>query len=67
MVFHVGGELDLCVPAGPTKPPRKKKNKKRKVEVPPEIAADPDLAKYWVQRYRLFSRFDEGIQLDTGE
>uniref|UniRef100_A0A3B3RR83 Trimethylguanosine synthase n=1 Tax=Paramormyrops kingsleyae TaxID=1676925 RepID=A0A3B3RR83_9TELE len=49
---------------GPTKPPRKKKNKKKKVEVPPEIAADPDLAKYWVQRYRLFSRFDEGIQLD---
>ncbi|XP_060133788.1 trimethylguanosine synthase isoform X1 [Zootoca vivipara] len=32
--------------------------------LPPEIVADPELAKYWAQRYRLFSRFDEGIQLD---
>lgn len=24
----------------------------------------PEIAKYWAQRYRLFSRFDEGIQLD---
>ncbi|XP_029109145.1 trimethylguanosine synthase isoform X1 [Scleropages formosus] len=47
-------------------PPRKKKTKKKKktAKMPPEIAADPDLAKYWVQRYRLFSRFDEGIKLD---
>ncbi|XP_062986812.1 trimethylguanosine synthase [Elgaria multicarinata webbii] len=49
----------------------KKKNKKlqkkknRSVQtLPPEIASDPELAKYWAQRYRLFSRFDEGIQLD---
>ncbi|XP_032078913.1 trimethylguanosine synthase [Thamnophis elegans] len=32
--------------------------------LPHEIADDPELAKYWAQRYRLFSRFDEGIQLD---
>jgi len=25
---------------------------------------DPDIAKYWAQRYRLFSRFDEGIKMD---
>jgi trimethylguanosine synthase len=25
---------------------------------------DPDIAKYWFQRYRLFSRFDEGIKMD---
>ena len=25
---------------------------------------DPDLAKYWAQRYRLFSRFDDGIKMD---
>ncbi|XP_023045915.1 trimethylguanosine synthase isoform X2 [Piliocolobus tephrosceles] len=45
---------------------KKKKNKKnRKVNgLPPEIAAVPELAKYWAQRYRLFSRFDDGIKLD---
>uniref|UniRef100_A0A2K6MLA7 Trimethylguanosine synthase n=1 Tax=Rhinopithecus bieti TaxID=61621 RepID=A0A2K6MLA7_RHIBE len=32
--------------------------------LPPEIAAVPELAKYWAQRYRLFSRFDDGIKLD---
>jgi hypothetical protein len=25
------------------------------------------LQKYWIQRYRLFSRFDEGIKLDNGK
>ncbi|XP_006871907.1 PREDICTED: trimethylguanosine synthase [Chrysochloris asiatica] len=44
---------------------KKKKKKNRKVSgLPPEIAADPELAKYWAQRYRLFSRFDDGIKLD---
>ncbi|XP_073535409.1 trimethylguanosine synthase isoform X2 [Phyllobates terribilis] len=44
---------------------KKKKKQKRKIQyLPPEIAADPHLAKYWAQRYRLFSRFDEGIKLD---
>ncbi|XP_077208505.1 trimethylguanosine synthase [Paroedura picta] len=50
---------------------KKKKNKKKKQKrirppqsLPPEIATDPELGKYWAQRYRLFSRFDEGIQLD---
>ncbi|KAK5918814.1 hypothetical protein CgunFtcFv8_022762 [Champsocephalus gunnari] len=50
---------------------RNKKNKKnrkrqrgRKQQVPAEMAAEPQLAKYWAQRYRLFSRFDEGIRLD---
>ncbi|XP_042321283.1 trimethylguanosine synthase [Sceloporus undulatus] len=42
----------------------KKKKNRNKPSLPPEIAADPELAKYWAQRYRLFSRFDEGIQLD---
>ncbi|KAM6282253.1 trimethylguanosine synthase [Porphyrio hochstetteri] len=49
----------------------KKKEKKRRRRrknmlgaIPAEIAADPELAKYWAQRYRLFSRFDEGIKLD---
>lgn len=43
---------------------RRKKNALR--TIPPEIAADPELVKYWAQRYRLFSRFDEGIKLDRG-
>ncbi|XP_008065690.1 trimethylguanosine synthase [Carlito syrichta] len=44
---------------------KKKKKKNKKVNViPPEIAAVPELAKYWAQRYRLFSRFDDGIKLD---
>ncbi|XP_020668629.3 trimethylguanosine synthase [Pogona vitticeps] len=42
----------------------RRKKKRNKPSLPPEIAADPELAKYWAQRYRLFSRFDEGIQLD---
>lgn len=25
---------------------------------------DPDIAKYWYQRYRLFSQFDKGIKMD---
>ncbi|XP_007937696.2 trimethylguanosine synthase [Orycteropus afer afer] len=48
-----------------TKKKGKKKTKNRKVNsLPPEIAAVPGLAKYWAQRYRLFSRFDDGIKLD---
>uniref|UniRef100_A0A493STM2 Trimethylguanosine synthase n=1 Tax=Anas platyrhynchos platyrhynchos TaxID=8840 RepID=A0A493STM2_ANAPP len=43
---------------------RKRKNKIALGSIPAEIAADPELVKYWAQRYRLFSRFDEGIKLD---
>lgn len=47
---------------------KKKKNKNRKIcSIPPEIAAVPELMKYWAQRYRLFSRFDDGIKLDRGK
>ena len=46
----------------------KKKNKSKKLnDLPPEIASVPELAKYWAQRYRLFSRFDDGIKLDKGK
>ncbi|XP_036884457.1 trimethylguanosine synthase [Sturnira hondurensis] len=44
---------------------KKKKQNKKIIGLPPEIAAVPKLAKYWAQRYRLFSRFDDGIKLDT--
>lgn len=45
-------------------PQRKKTRQRRQEPVPKEVAAEPDLAKYWAQRHRLFSRFDEGIKLD---
>jgi trimethylguanosine synthase len=45
---------------------KKKLRKTRKVKMPPEVANSDDLRKYWAQRYRLFSRFDEGIKLDRG-
>ncbi|XP_077546087.1 uncharacterized protein LOC144158808 isoform X3 [Haemaphysalis longicornis] len=32
--------------------------------MPSYIQDKPHLAKYWAQRYRLFSKFDKGIQLD---
>ncbi|NXE18577.1 TGS1 synthase, partial [Ardeotis kori] len=61
----------LCLPAVDEKITVKKKEKKRRRRnkialgaIPAEIAADPELVKYWAQRYRLFSRFDEGIKLD---
>ncbi|KAK6195414.1 hypothetical protein SNE40_000851 [Patella caerulea] len=44
---------------------KKSKHKKRKlIPAPAEIAEDEELCKYWAQRYRLFSRFDDGITLD---
>lgn len=46
---------------------KKKRKQGRKQQVPAEMAAEPELAKYWAQRYRLFSRFDQGIRLDRGQ
>lgn len=43
---------------------QKRKKQKRKQQMPAEMAAEPELAKYWAQRYRLFSQFDRGIKLD---
>lgn len=48
---------------------KKKKKFTSRSQVPPvpmpeDVANDPVLTKYWAQRYRLFARFDEGIQLD---
>ena len=46
---------------------RRKPKKKSRSKVPNELANDPEMRKYWAQRYRLFSRFDEGIKLDRGK
>ena len=32
----------------------------------PEVTDNKELRKYWAQRYRLFSKFDQGIKLDYG-
>ncbi|CAN8005941.1 unnamed protein product [Ixodes pacificus] len=34
------------------------------LDVPSYIVERPHLKKYWAQRYRLFSKFDKGIELD---
>lgn len=57
------GNSELSMKDG-KKPEKKKRKRGKKQQVPAEMAAEPELAKYWAQRYRLFSRFDEGIQLD---
>ncbi|KAK5601599.1 hypothetical protein CRENBAI_023572 [Crenichthys baileyi] len=44
--------------------PNKNPKRRKKQQVPAELAGDTELAKYWAQRYRLFSLFDDGIRLD---
>ncbi|NXD16516.1 TGS1 synthase, partial [Nothocercus nigrocapillus] len=58
--------VSLDIPDYLWKQQKKRRRRKRITpgDIPAEIAADPELAKYWAQRYRLFSRFDEGIKLD---
>lgn len=46
---------------------KERKRKKQKPQMPAEMAAEPEMAKYWAQRYRLFSQFDRGIRLDRGQ
>jgi hypothetical protein len=48
---------------------KKKKTKQiilNKKNIPEEFHNDSELLKYWLQRYRLFSKFDDGIVLDRG-
>jgi len=53
--------------SSPSKPVKKKKKKKmfRKSNLPKEIAENDKLTKYWCNRYRLFSKYDQGILLDA--
>lgn len=48
----------------------KKRRKRRKtvqsVAMPDYIRTNPDMRKYWAQRYRIFSKFDSGVKLDEG-
>lgn len=46
---------------------KKKRKPNKRNNLPPEVDGDSTLMKYWVKRYRLFSKFDQGIKLDRGE
>lgn len=45
---------------------KKKKRRRKQAPLPEEIENDVELRKYWAQRYRLFSKFDDGIRMDRG-
>lgn len=45
---------------------RRKHRKRKQVPIPEEIQNDTEIRKYWAQRYRLFSKFDDGIKMDRG-
>ncbi|XP_076545488.1 trimethylguanosine synthase 1 [Osmia lignaria lignaria] len=47
-----------------TQKKKKRKQSKRNISLPAEIDNDKSLLKYWLKRYRLFSKFDQGVKLD---
>ncbi|XP_066583033.1 trimethylguanosine synthase isoform X2 [Prorops nasuta] len=47
-----------------TQKKKKRKQSKRSISLPLEIDNDQTLMKYWLKRYSLFSKFDQGIKLD---
>ncbi|CAL7943369.1 unnamed protein product [Xylocopa violacea] len=47
-----------------TQKKKRRKQSKRNMNLPVEIANDKSLMKYWLNRYRLYSKFDQGIKLD---
>ncbi|XP_061454974.1 trimethylguanosine synthase isoform X2 [Rhineura floridana] len=57
-------EMEGEIKATKKKKKMQKKKNRSMLSLPPEIVGDSELVKYWAQRYRLFSRFDEGIKLD---
>jgi hypothetical protein len=47
---------------------KKKQNKRTSLtSLPEEVASNKILRKYWIRRYQLFSKFDDGIKLDEGK
>ncbi|XP_066249823.1 trimethylguanosine synthase-like isoform X2 [Euwallacea similis] len=43
---------------------KRSKKCKRKVAYPPEIEANSKIRKFWLRRFSLFRKFDEGIKMD---
>ena len=65
--FLLSKASEECVELSKKKQKKKKRKRRKKQQVPADMVNEPELAKYWAQRYRLFSRFDEGIRLDRGQ
>lgn len=68
--LELGSSTEVCEDSREGRVGKREKKKKRKgaKKIPPglpaELAAEPDLLKFWYQRYSLFSKFDLGIRLD---
>lgn len=62
-------EHEECKPEQRIRKKAKKNSKKKKEKpaIPYNIKSDRTMKKYWAQRYKLFSKYDEGIRLDTGQ
>lgn len=59
------GTVGETVPkVGNKKTKKKRRQNKMLSGLPPEIASDRALYKYWCKRFSLFSLFDQGIKLD---
>lgn len=57
--------IDAAVPKVSNKKTKKKRRQNKMLSgLPPEIASDRALYKYWCKRFSLFSLFDQGIKLD---
>ena len=54
---------------GPKKSSRRSRARSKQSQqvANPTQPIDPALAKYYSQRYRLFSRYDMGIKIDSGQ
>ena len=63
----LGSKLSDDDSAKKTQRKKKRKPNKRNINLPAEVDGDKTLMKYWVKRYRLFSKFDQGIKLDRGK
>lgn len=57
-----GAEEEVVV-----KPQKRRKRKKKLISYPPEMETNKRIKKFWSRRFSLFSKFDEGIQLDEGK
>ena len=66
--FSVEDEEKVIKKSQQQKKKKKKQNKKMSLTaLPEEVALNKILRKYWIRRYQLFSKFDEGIRLDEGK
>jgi hypothetical protein len=66
--FCVEEEEKVIKKSQQQKKKKKKQNKRTSLtSLPEEVASNKILRKYWIRRYQLFSRFDEGIKLDEGK